>query len=96
MSNELRKRLRAYYQECDRISAEWAARDYSYPPPRYPTMPPELASLRCGAKTRAGTPCKRKDIFENGRCKLHGGLSTGPTSDEGKDRCKMNARKRSP
>ena len=31
----------------------------------------------CGAKTRAGTPCKHK-AMENGRCKLHGGKSTGP------------------
>lgn len=38
----------------------------------------------CGARTRAGTPCKRRDIYENGRCPLHGGLSTGPTTPEGK------------
>ena len=36
----------------------------------------------CGAKTRAGTPCKRPagwgtDHVGNGRCKLHGGKSTG-------------------
>lgn len=24
----------------------------------------------CGAKTRKGTPCKRRDIYGNGRCKL--------------------------
>jgi len=30
----------------------------------------------CGAKTRAGTPCKRY-ARENGRCNLHGGKSTG-------------------
>lgn len=31
----------------------------------------------CGAKTRAGTPCKNP-AMPNGRCKLHGGKSTGP------------------
>lgn len=31
----------------------------------------------CGAKTRGGTPC-RKAALKNGRCKLHGGKSTGP------------------
>ena len=41
-------------------------------------MPDELRDLTCGAKTRAGTPCKRRDLYKSGRCRLHGGLSTGP------------------
>jgi uncharacterized protein YjcR len=37
----------------------------------------------CGAKTRAGTPCQQKagwgtNHVGEGRCKLHGGASTGP------------------
>lgn len=32
----------------------------------------------CGAKTRKGTPCQCKQLFRGGRCKFHGGLSTGP------------------
>ena len=32
----------------------------------------------CGAKTRAGVPCKRYGNVRNGRCHLHGGASTGP------------------
>lgn len=31
----------------------------------------------CGARTRAGTPC-RKAPMANGRCLNHGGASTGP------------------
>src|SRR5690625_4990374 len=31
---------------------------------------------RCGAKTRSGTPCKNY-AMTNGRCRLHGGKSTG-------------------
>lgn len=31
---------------------------------------------RCGAKTRAGKPCKN-GAMENGRCRMHGGKSTG-------------------
>ena len=38
--------------------------------------PPEQIP-RCGAKTRAGRPCKRF-AMANGRCELHGGKSTGP------------------
>jgi len=30
----------------------------------------------CGAKTRVGTPCKNSGM-KNGRCRKHGGLSTG-------------------
>ncbi len=49
----------------------------------------------CGAKTRAGTPCKRKDIYyPSGRCKLHGGLSTGPKTEEGKWRSAQNGFKK--
>ncbi len=40
---------------------------------------------RCGAKTRAGTPCRCRAMY-NGRCKFNGGASTGPRSPEGKAR----------
>ena len=40
---------------------------------------------RCGAKTRTGTPCQRKALA-NGRCRNHGGLSTGPSSSRGRER----------
>jgi hypothetical protein len=32
---------------------------------------------RCGARTRAGTPCQRPAIRNRRRCRLHGGLSPG-------------------
>jgi len=31
----------------------------------------------CGAKTRSGGLCKHKGNLHNGRCKRHGGASTG-------------------
>ena len=37
---------------------------------------------RCGAKTRRGTPCQAP-AMGNGRCRMHGGLSTGPRTPEG-------------
>ncbi|NVN97329.1 hypothetical protein HXX01_03820 [Candidatus Nomurabacteria bacterium] len=46
--------------------------------------------MRCGARTRSGTPCKRKDLCDNGRCKLHGGMSTGPRTEQGKKRSSQN------
>jgi len=52
---------------------------------------PEPGPTRyCGAKTRAATPCKRKDLYASGRCALHGGLSTGPTTPEGRVRALAN------
>ena len=38
----------------------------------------------CSAKTRTGTPCKRGPVPGKNRCKLHGGMSTGPTTVAGK------------
>ncbi len=40
------------------------------------------AAARCGAMTRAGTPC-RAPAMKNGRCHKHGGASTGPRTAEG-------------
>lgn len=97
---EQRKRLKAYRRAREEISAAWKARGYGYPPPAFPVLPDDLQGLVCGAKTRAGTPCKRTDIWGNGRCKFHGGLSTGPTSNKGKARSAENGstpkRKRTP
>ena len=37
------------------------------------------AAPRCGAKTRAGCPCKAP-AMQNGRCRMHGGAATGPSA----------------
>ena len=73
----------------------------SFPPiPSAATLPPNrrgrlrngarpgdfLAAPRCGACTRAGGCC-RQPAMANGRCRLHGGLSTGPRTVEGRARC---------
>lgn len=52
-------------------------------------------SRRCGAKTRAGTPCKlpRVSPLKN-RCKFHGGMSTGPRTEEGQKRSAEASRQR--
>ena len=38
--------------------------------------PPHEEISRCGAKTRPGHPCGHF-AMKNGRCRYHGGLSTG-------------------
>jgi hypothetical protein len=49
------------------------------------TLPLADASPRCGARTRTGTPCKAP-AMPAGRCRMHGGLSTGPRTAEGLER----------
>lgn len=56
----------------------------------WPPFPQVARGLACGAKTRAGTPCRRRDLSSNGRCKLHGGLSTGPRTAAGRERAIAN------
>jgi hypothetical protein len=52
-----------------------------------------LKGERCMAKTKKGTPCQAKAMW-NGRCMNHGGMSAGPTSPEGKARALANLRNR--
>src|SRR3954447_9659461 len=41
-----------------------------------------FAALRCGAKRRNGGSCQGP-AMPNGRCRFHGGLSTGPKTEAG-------------
>lgn len=68
----------------------------SFSKPAAATLPPDrrgrlkngnrsgdfLAAPRCGARTRCGGAC-RQPAMRNGRCRMHGGLSTGPRTPEG-------------
>lgn len=53
----------------------------------------------CEAKTRKGTPCQAKVYWPHEwdapakRCRMHGGLSTGPTTAEGMERLAKSAKK---
>lgn len=65
----------------------------SWPDPGYPRGPDlrMFDGLMCGAKgKRTGKPCPLTGIHENGRCRWHGGMSTGPTSEQGKARSATN------
>lgn len=70
------------------------------PRPRMPPRPynPIPSNTVCGARTRAGTPCQSRALYRSGRCKNHGGLSTGPRTAEGKTKVARNglAPKRKP
>jgi hypothetical protein len=54
----------------------------------------------CGAQCRDGHFCKAKVVVDsktrepiNGRCRMHGGLSTGAKTQEGKDKSREAARR---
>ena len=84
----LRKAYRDYWQGY----REHANSPCLYKNTDYPPVPEALTGLTCGAKTRAGTPCKRIDLYWSGRCKFHGGLSTGPLTESGKAQARENGK----
>lgn len=49
-------------------------------------LPPTSPPILCGERTRKGTPCKAKALRGKMRCKFHGGASTGPKTQAGRDR----------
>ncbi|BCO11330.1 hypothetical protein GEOBRER4_n1642 [Citrifermentans bremense] len=59
----------------------------------FPMDRKEKVKATCGAMTRQGMPCRNTRIYKNGRCKNHGGLSTGPKTAGGKLRALANLKK---
>lgn len=62
--------------------------------------PPKRHRPRCGARTRAGHPCRAPALWRrgeprpaNGRCRMHGGLSTGARTEAGKERAREGTRR---
>lgn len=58
-------------------------------------QPNIITAENCGARTRAGGKCQCKPVPGGRRCRLHGGLSTGPRTVEGRNRIReaMKARR---
>lgn len=50
--------------------------------------------IMCGAKTRSGGSCRKPPLAGKTRCRLHGGLSTGPRTTAGRAKCAEAARNR--
>ena len=104
---EKRKLLREHWLAFDEWQAAREKFDRETPgieqyPVDIPPYPDECRGLECGARTRKGTPCRQLSLYvNNGRCKFHGGMSTGPRTKRGKKRSARNGllpkrRKRSP
>jgi hypothetical protein len=92
MGDELTPRLvwRQWCQEFTRWERTWTWERRAATP--LPPVPAVCRTFTCGALTRKGTPCQRRDVHygPSGRCKLHGGRSTGPKTAEGKRRSAAN------
>src|SRR5215213_12028476 len=63
---------------------------------------PKRERPRYGARCRDGSPCEAPAVWDrrlerpvNGRCRMHGGLSTGPKTEEGRRRIAESNRTRS-
>jgi hypothetical protein len=61
----------------------------------------EVDQPRCGARTRSGGACQAPVVWDfgtgaprNGRCRVHGGLSTGAKTPEGRERIAEAQRRR--
>jgi hypothetical protein len=77
-----------------RAQASWGGHDE--------WITPKRDRPRCGAscRSRAGAPCRARAVWDrehdrprNGRCRLHGGLSTGATTPAGRARLAEAGRK---
>jgi hypothetical protein len=61
---------------------------------------PKAERPACGARCRDGHQCCARPVWDkehdrprNGRCRVHGGLSTGPRTEAGKLRARQAAKK---
>lgn len=93
----LRQRILIEDADSDRRAAHFCMHGV-WPPrpplPDLPEIPPQCIDMTCGGKgRRSGEPCKSREIFRNGRCKWHGGASTGPKTTEGSERSRTNLRR---
>lgn len=63
-------------------------------PSGYPNKLPAIPEGPCGARSkRTGKPCLSNAVYMNGRCRFHGGLSTGPRTEAGKQVARENGKK---
>ena len=69
----------------------WAEAEEAQAAGRYVrSCPRYLRGLTCGARKKDGSQCRSTTLCANGRCKFHGGASTGPRSAEGRARALEN------
>jgi len=55
---------------------------------------PKSERGRCGARRRNGRPCRCEPMPGKRRCRLHGGASTGPKTEAGREAIRESNRRR--
>jgi hypothetical protein len=55
---------------------------------------PKAEQERCGAKCRDGHACLMRVVPGKRRCRLHGGMSTGPRTEAGREAIRESNRRR--
>ncbi len=93
---ELRRRFIKAMREWEKVKKVARARGVECWMPEWPSGPDMrlFSGLMCGAKgKRTGRPCPLTCIYANGRCRFHGGLSTGPKTPEGREKASRNGQK---
>jgi len=55
---------------------------------------PKQLLPECGARCRDGHACRARVVFGKARCRMHGGVSTGPRTAAGKARIAESNRRR--
>jgi hypothetical protein len=91
------KALRQYHREFYKQLKEWIDEGCPRSSSAPVTFPEICRDMKCEAKTRGGWPCKNDGTwYANGRCKFHGGASTGPKTKDGKRASAKNGFKQSP
>jgi hypothetical protein len=82
------KALNAFYRDGQKQFRSWMAggcKQAARPLGNLP-FPKFCRGMKQEAKTCSGHPCKNDGTnWANGRCKYHGGASTGPVTPEGKN-----------
>jgi hypothetical protein len=86
------KMTTSYFDTCKLARAELRATEAAFIVFEHGGRWYELASIQskpkliCGARKKTGERCRSKKLYRGGRCKFHGGLSTGARTPEGKAR----------
>lgn len=71
-----------------KIDIEMKAKKMHTLKPTLETAGGRIVCVRCAAKSkRTGEQCKAPAIRGKSKCRFHGGLSTGPRSQAGRNRC---------
>lgn len=91
------KALKAYYKDSTECFNEWIAGGFKGKPRKSLPYPEFCRGMKCEAKTPSGHPCKNDGTnWGNGRCKYHGGASTGPVTPDGKKKVSLNSGRQTP